>query len=437
MRAALQFSFGTTLFLAEMNWVHLVKEYHRTDPTGVTRYFEVEWNPIVGETDDVCKILVVLRDVTMLKQLQHTAAKNARELDLVGQILDAGIDGWARFSESSHAFIEENLVILRSDAALSPAKLRLLFRNMHTIKGNARMLGLSYLVDAIHAAEQAYGELEERALRASEADLVREKEKLVGGTDEVQSALAEYEDVCRRKLGEVTTAERTRQGQAVRAIATTVHEAIAGAIRPSDALAKIQKLLTRAAAGPLRDVVKECARALPSLAQELDKPPPAVDCADSGVELTAPWAQIVKDVLVHALRNSVDHGIETPAERDAKGKGLHGRIGIGCERGPDHRVVIRVSDDGRGLRLGALREKSKNLRGTDDEVAEGVFASGVSTALRVSAISGRGVGMDAIRSFMRSGEGDARIRLTGSPVDGCRPFELLLELPHSAIVAGE
>ncbi|HXX67479.1 MAG TPA: AAA family ATPase [Polyangiaceae bacterium] len=431
MRAALQFSFGTSQFLAEMNWVHLVKEFHRTDSSGATRHFEVEWNPIVGETDEVFKILVVLRDVTLLKQLQHTVAQNARELDIVGQILDAGIDGWARFSESSHAFIDENLAILRSDAALGPQTLKLLFRNMHTIKGNARMLGLSHLVDVIHAAEHAYEELGERA------DSVLDKEKLADGARAVQSALAEYEDVCRRKLGDVTTAQGTRQGQALRGIESAVHDAAAGRIASSEALSKVERLLSRAAAVPLRDVVKECARALPSLARELDKPAPAVECADLALELTAPWAQVMRDVLVHALRNSVDHGIETAAERDTKGKPPQGRIGIACSRNSGHGVVIRVSDDGRGLRVDALREKSKSEGRTDEDVADRVFAQGVSTAARVSAVSGRGVGMEAIRSFMRRSGGEARIRFTGAPADGCRPFELLLDLPEGAIVAAE
>lgn len=429
MRAALQFSFGTSQFLAEMNWVHLVKEYHRTDSTGTKRYFEVEWNPIVSDADEVFKILVVLRDVTMLKQLQHTAAQNARELDLVGQILDAGVDGWVRFSESSHTFIDENLAILRSDAVLTPPTLRLLFRNMHTIKGNARMLGLSHLVDVIHAAEHAYNELGDRA------DFVPDREKLVAGARAVQSALAEYEDVCRRKLGDVTTAQGTRQGQALRGIASAVHDATSGKIAATDALSTVEKLLSRAAAVPLREVVKECARALPSLARELDKPAPAVECSDSGVELTASWAQVMRDVLVHALRNSVDHGIEPAAERDAKGKAPQGRIGIACSREADHRLVVRVSDDGRGLRLDALRERSKNLNGTDEDVAEGVFAQGVSTAARVSAVSGRGVGMEAIRSFMRRNGGEACIRFTGSVTHGARPFELVLDLPESAAAA--
>jgi len=96
-------------------------------------------------------------------------------------------------------------------------------------------------------------------------------------------------------------------------------------------------------------------------------------------------------------------------------------------------VVITVADDGRGLPLNALRAKTDDIHAADEELAERAFQSGVSTARVLTSISGRGVGLDAIRSFLRRNGGDAHIAFTGPARGGHRPFELILELPASAI----
>ena len=96
-------------------------------------------------------------------------------------------------------------------------------------------------------------------------------------------------------------------------------------------------------------------------------------------------------------------------------------------------ATIRVRDDGRGLRLDRLRAQAGVGSATDEEVAERVFGPGVSTAEHLSALSGRGVGMDAIRSFVRAQGGDAHVELTGPARDGCRPFDLVLDLPSGAL----
>jgi predicted ATPase len=428
MRSALEFSFGAPVFLAEVNWGHLVKEFHRKSHQGAPQYFEVEWNPIAAEGGEVRKVLVALRDVTLLKQLRETVAKNARELDIVGQILDAGPTSFHRFVEVTRAFMREILAVLRAEAAPSREGLALVFRNMHTVKGNARTLALSHLVDAVHAAEQAYVDLR------ADPSLVPDRERLVAGVDSVVAALKEYDDVCRRKLGDLTQDKDTRKADTLSDIGGIVDDAMAGALTAAQALAAIETALKRAKAVPLREVVKEGARMLPSLARELDKTPPTVDCLGTGIELTPAWAQVMRDVLVHAFRNALDHGIESTDERQAKGKAPHGRIAVQAAR-DDDRIVVRVSDDGQGLRLDALREKTNDRGGTDEEVAHKVFISGVSTAAQVSQVSGRGVGLDAVRSFMRRHGGEARIAFTGSGREGCRPFELVLELPEDAAAA--
>jgi len=137
-----------------------------------------------------------------------------------------------------------------------------------------------------------------------------------------------------------------------------------------------------------------------------------------GTELDKTVLEKLGDPLVHIVRNSVDHGIETPDERAAAGKSPHGTITLRAE----HRgsaIVIEVSDDGRGLNypriLAIAKERGlvpPDAQPRDEDIAALVFAPGFSTAATVSDISGRGVGMDVVWRHLKEVGGDVHIEST-------------------------
>jgi len=123
----------------------------------------------------------------------------------------------------------------------------------------------------------------------------------------------------------------------------------------------------------------------------------------------------VLPALEHMLRNAVDHGIETAAERKTAGKKSTGTILIDISR-EGTEVVIRISDDGEGINLDAIREKASErglLRSvtdlTDKEVVRFILESGFSTASNVTQLSGRGVGMDVVNSEIKQLGGNLQI----------------------------
>ena len=130
------------------------------------------------------------------------------------------------------------------------------------------------------------------------------------------------------------------------------------------------------------------------------------------------------DPLLHLLRNAVDHGLETPAERAAAGKDPVGRLGLSARRTGDH-VVIEVRDDGRGMDPAALRASAVR-RGLvtagaaaslgDERALDLVFLPGVSTVAVTTDVSGRGVGMDAVRTAVA--ELDGEVAVTSVPGRG-------------------
>ena len=123
----------------------------------------------------------------------------------------------------------------------------------------------------------------------------------------------------------------------------------------------------------------------------------------------------VLPALEHMLRNAVDHGMETPAQRKKSGKAEAGTIHVAISR-EGTEIVIRISDDGKGIDLGAIRDKAME-RGlmkegsdlTDKEVLRFILESGFSTAQKVTQISGRGVGMDVVNSEIKQLGGSLQI----------------------------
>lgn len=114
------------------------------------------------------------------------------------------------------------------------------------------------------------------------------------------------------------------------------------------------------------------------------------------------------DPLVHLLRNSIDHGIEMPEERQANGKPPQGTIMLSAEHSGGE-VLIRITDDGRGMNPEAIREKAierglitKDTEMTDKELLKLIFEPGFSTAKEVTNVSGRGVGMDVVKRAIDS-----------------------------------
>lgn len=135
------------------------------------------------------------------------------------------------------------------------------------------------------------------------------------------------------------------------------------------------------------------------------------------IELDRSLLDEIGDPVVHLLRNAIDHGIETPAERKAAGKVAEGQLRLEALRDRSA-IVIRVSDDGRGIDRDRVLKKAKDaglVEGSradlsDDELIRLISRPGFSTAERVTDISGRGVGIDAVQTRVRALGGLVEIR---------------------------
>ena len=139
-------------------------------------------------------------------------------------------------------------------------------------------------------------------------------------------------------------------------------------------------------------------------------------------ELDKTMIERLADPLVHLIRNAVDHGLETPEAREQAGKPAQGTVRLSAVYAGSE-VAISVGDDGAGLNAARIRQKaieqgliSTDSRLTEQELFQLIFAPGFSTANEVTALSGRGVGMDVVKKTIESLRG--KIELTSSPGRG-------------------
>ena len=169
--------------------------------------------------------------------------------------------------------------------------------------------------------------------------------------------------------------------------------------------AELQDQIMKARMLPVDGVFQRMPRMVRDLAQKTGK---EVDLRLSGgeTELDRTVLEALGDPLIHLLRNSVDHGIETPDEREAAGKPAVGVVTLSARHEENH-IVLDITDDGKGIDPKRLREAAvaKGLLSepaaqamTDRDAIGLIFASGFSTAKALSDISGRGVGMDIVKS---------------------------------------
>jgi two-component system chemotaxis sensor kinase CheA len=154
---------------------------------------------------------------------------------------------------------------------------------------------------------------------------------------------------------------------------------------------------------PLRQIFEKLSRVVRRLRRDLTKDV-EIEFNGADTELDKLIVEKLVDPLVHIVRNAFDHALETSEEREAGGKSPNGLIRIGAFQRGNH-VVIEIEDDGRGMDVDAIRAKgvASGLIGENEALTRGeilnlIFEPGLSTSNEVSSTSGRGVGMDIVRS---------------------------------------
>jgi two-component system chemotaxis sensor kinase CheA len=318
-------------------------------------------------------------------------------------------------------------------------------RHAHSLKGNAACVGLVAITDFAHAYEDVLERIAHGA-RAVDASLVT---LLLGGIDTFRRLVDELQngallDADRELMAELSgaaasaaapggdvapaaqTATAKPRAQSVRvpasklnrmldltgeiaiargrvrdAVASLGNDELLELERQADLLqSELQELVMRARMVPVGPLFRQYARTVRDLTVAQGKLARLITIGED-VELDTSAVERLRDPLTHMVRNAIDHGLEMPAERAAKGKPAIGRITLEAKHDAGA-IIMRVSDDGAGLDRDAIRARAGSSAESDAEVFDLIFSPGFSTADVVTEISGRGVGMDVVRRSVES-----------------------------------
>lgn len=292
-----------------------------------------------------------------------------------------------------------------------------------------RMLNLAGELVVVQQALTDHGE-QLQALQEQVEQQRRALAALEGELERLRFSLAQRQSLDRRLVAAREAAESARR------LAQRQGERLERQSAQHELLVKdLEQEVMAARLLPIATVYAGLPRIVRDLAQATGKEA-RLELHGEAVELDRKVLELINDPLIHLVRNAVDHGIEAPAERHAAGKPPQGLITVAAEAAGGE-VRVTIGDDGRGLDPRRLRERAVRLGMLSAEVAAAladgdaldlIFQPGFSTAAIVTDISGRGVGMDVVRSNLS--ELGGQVRVESEPGRGAR---VVLTLPLTVV----
>lgn len=400
------------------------------------KILELDWDPIISESGEVDKLMVTVRDVTELKALEAEAEGQKRELAIIGEILAVDAAKFSDFLSSAEGFLAECRQLIEANTNKDLDVIAGLFRSMHTVKGNARTYGLSQVTDIVHEVESTYDEL-----RKNE-DVEWNQAKLLEELSGAEDIIGKYAVVFREKLG--------RDGDAAgisldpERVATWLEniKALTSSDMNQDVkgvVSEAYNMLMSMEVKPLPEVISDVIQSANSLAEQLGKGKPIIEIDNAGLLIKTHAHTTLNNIFMHVFRNAMDHGIEGIEEREQKGKSASGKITVDVTPAEDG-ANLAIRDDGRGIAISRIYKMAveKGIYEADApkpsaaEIANLIFSSGFSTADAVTDVSGRGVGMDAVKGFLEKEGGSIEVILDdGNEDDDFRNFITNIKIPAS------
>ncbi len=332
------------------------------------RTFQISYRPIAGEGTECARMLVVISDVT--------AATIAERTEAIQKDLLRVIERTMRDREGVVQFLREadSLVIAASGRELGAVELK---RHLHTLKGNCSTHGIQSIADLCHELESivveegCLGDAQRKELATRWANLREHLDGIVGNRTAV--AVSE-QDI------------------------TEVVQALLNGERRGDIAERVASWIL----SPVETALERLGERAKDLARRLDKDI-EVRVENDGMRLDGKTWGPFWAALVHAVNNALDHGFEEREERGRTKKPERGALVLAAHR-LDDEFVVTVADDGRGIDWASIGERMRE-RGlpasTRDDLLDALFLDGLTTAEELSSLSGRGVGLGALREVVR------------------------------------
>jgi len=374
------------------------------------RVIQLEFKPVRDPGGAIEFVLMIATDLT--KEVQAT--ERAKEVQAYANFVSSILQNKARFFSFVTDFrvrIGECLE-LTSDPALVGAGHGALKSLLHGLKGGAGLFGIYQVEKLLHAAESAVVALQSEgaSLAALHAEML-----------EVRASFERVLEDNREIFGDLFGSDGPTRNISLQRLGA-FGEFLAKHGGPAMQAAFVEEFV----AEPVFSVLKDFNADLRQTGKLLGKPMNPISFQGENVSIVREaYADILAD-MIHVFRNIVDHGIESAAVRTGRGKPAAGSVTIRVQKSADAYLEIAVRDDGGGIDEARLAEKLK-AAGTPaasrEELLDSIFRADVSTSERITEISGRGIGLFAVRERVRALGGEVHVT-SEAGVGTCFHFRL-------------
>lgn len=363
---------------------------------GSERVIDLFYKPkLIGKKLE--SVIVLGEDVTEKLRALREEQRLAERVERLSKV-SVDIAGYSQFKKTARSLF----VSIERGSKEEEIK-----RNLHSLKGLLGIYAFSTLAEKIHQIEDLEGPAHRPEMLAAARNLFEEQ------TEDIDEILALDEDehlkfYDERKIAKLLKKLEEREDSELLADAVTLNRF------------------------PLEKTLAKYLRHSRNLVQKLGDKDIDLVFSPTSSEVSFEEMKRLDEVFVHVLNNSIDHGIETFSEREEKNKPRKGEIRISCERLPSNGLRVIISDDGKGIDENTLVKKAldKGLMTesdvaslTKDDKLNLIFAAGLSTKDSAGMFSGRGVGMDAVKSHLVSMGGEIRL---DSHLDKGTSFEIIV-----------
>ncbi|MFY7928712.1 MAG: response regulator, partial [Oligoflexus sp.] len=435
--------------LDELSWnLNSAKFLHKADfiQLDQVRHISLTYAPLYSRTGDIQEIIITASDQTEALLAELEVRNKNQKMNLIIELTSLGKATAKRgISSIQNSANEANRLMLsaRKDSWQSLQELmKVCFIPIHTAKGNARTLGFNRLATDLHAIEDRFALLQKSHTHLSLEDANKEIEHAISSMGQICQDLGAYFDIM-KQLGWETSGDVNIPLEAFMKARVfnswaEIRQAVDQNKDPSGQLESFLSPLFR----PVKGLHRSFEICLQRAASATKKNRPTLTSNLDGLWLYTEIFEKIELILPHIAGNILDHGIESSEVRIQKNRSMEGQVRFEAHLCNDH-LHLMFEDDGQGVSMAQLSQilLARGLKSqaelhamTLDEVLNLLFSDGLSLKEQISEVSGRGVGMSALKSTMREIGGDALLSFIGSEdKEGRRPIRLTLSVPKGFV----
>ncbi len=386
------------------------------------KIIESDFNVIL-KGDIIEKIIISLKDATSTYLSEYEKEKLDHENSVILDIVSIGERNFINFIKQSDFYLNDSIESMAKMKIFDKSVMQQVFRNLHTLKGLSKTYSLNEISQKIHETETIVSKV--ISLNGISTKIRRE---VMSGIESIIKLRTDYIDVANDKL--LMSINHFRVSLSINDLRFWGKSLIDNGY---DGF--VLEEMKRTYSTTLDKLIMAVIPSLKSLAKILDKPEPKVTIlCDDDYFIKREKEVILQGIFIHLFKNSFDHGIEDVNERDFKGKSRCGNIHIDIRK-HQHGMIVDFYDDGRGLNIQSIKSRGLEEGLLEPEhsdfetVSALIFTSGISSRNISSEISGRGVGLDAVKTDLNEYNSTIKIKKMGEEKNGfiTFSFEIILD----------